>query len=270
MPNLTLGELKRFTNPSFRAITAESLTTTGNVTVGGTLTVTGSISDGSDITLANGKALQSDTTTGHTAVLKAYDVDGAAYKTFATLTNGNTPSFAIAAPSGGTVTIDGAVIGGTTPLAGSFTTLSATGAITGGSSSDIAINTNKFTVTASSGDTLIAGNSTVSGYNLRSVGNALTAVGTNRSTALQLAKEVNNITTAAASTGVILPVGVIGMRITVFNAGANAVQVYASGSETIDTVAGSTGVPLTNTKRCDYFFVAANTWISAQLGVVSA
>lgn len=107
-------------------------------------------------------------------------------------------------------------------------------------------------------------------YYLRSVGNALTAVGTNRATALQLAKEVNNVTTAAASTGVLLPVGIIGMRVTIFNAGANAIQVYATASETIDTVAGSTGVVLTNTKRADYFFTAANTWISAQLGVVSA
>lgn len=108
------------------------------------------------------------------------------------------------------------------------------------------------------------------GYIEGSVGNALTAVGTNRATALQLAKQVNNITTAASGTGALLPVGVIGMRITVFNAGANAIQVYATASETIDGVAGSTGVPLTNAKRCDYFFTAANTWISAQLGVVSA
>lgn len=103
-----------------------------------------------------------------------------------------------------------------------------------------------------------------------SVGNALTAAGATRADALQLAAQINNVTTAAAGTGVILPVGTVGMRISVFNAGANAVQVYASASETIDGTAGSTGVPLTNTKRCDYFFVAANTWISAQLGVVSA
>lgn len=147
-------------------------------------------------------------------------------------------------------TLDNVAIGGSTPLAGSFTTLAASGA------SALAA------VTATS--------VTASGYFDRSVGNALTAVGTNRATALQLAKEVNNVTTAGAGTGVILPVGVVGMRISVFNGGANAAQVYASGSETIDTVAGSTGVPLTNTKRADFFFVATNTWISAQLGVVSA
>lgn len=116
----------------------------------------------------------------------------------------------------------------------------------------------------------ITGNITSSGYFLRSVGNALTAVGTNRATALQLAKEINNVTTAAAGTGVVLPVGVVGMVITVYNAGANAIKVYGSGSETIDGTAGSTGVTLTNALRCQYTFVAANTWISAQLGAVSA
>lgn len=109
-----------------------------------------------------------------------------------------------------------------------------------------------------------------SAYALSSVGNALTAVGTNRATALQLAKQVNNVTTAASGTGVILPVGVIGMVITVYNNGANAIKVYASASETIDTVAGATGVTLTDALRCQYTYVAANTWISAQLGVISA
>jgi len=117
---------------------------------------------------------------------------------------------------------------------------------------------------------LAAGSVTVTKYLHESVGNALTAAGTTRADALQLAKQVNRITTAAASTGVILPVGVVGMIIYVFNAGANPVKVYASASETIDGNAGSTGVTLTNALRCTYTFVAANTWISAQLGVVSA
>lgn len=130
--------------------------------------------------------------------------------------------------------------------------------------------TGAFSGAVSAASTSVTGNATVAGYNLRSVGAGLTAVGTNRGTALQLAKEVNYVGTAASGTGVILPVGVVGMRISVFNAGANAIKVYASGSETIDGTAGSTGVTLTNALRCDYFFTAANTWVSAQLGAVSA
>lgn len=102
------------------------------------------------------------------------------------------------------------------------------------------------------------------------VSNALTAVGTNRGNSLALTADVNNVTSAAAGTGVTLPAGVIGATVIVFSNGANAIQVYGNGSDTIDTVAGSTGVPLTNTKRCAYVCVAANTIISYQLGVVSA
>ena len=163
-------------------------------------------------------------------------------------------NFTTPAITGGTIdgaAINTSVIGGVTPAAGTFTTLASTGLATLASG----------TVTA---------NLTIGGYSAFSVGNALTAAGNNRATALQLAKQVNNVTTAAASTGVLLPVGVIGMEIEVYNNGANSIQVYGTASETIDGTAGSTGVALANTKRCRYTFVAANTWLSAQLGAVSA
>lgn len=162
------------------------------------------------------------------------------------------------------------------------------GGIVGGSSADITINTNKFTVAAASGNTLVAGtlavtgastltgavgvtgNLTTAAYTVVSVGNALTAAGTTRADALVLAKQVNNITTAAASTGAVLPAGVVGMRIIIVNAGANPIKVYGNGSDTIDGVAGATGVTLTNAKRAVFICVAVNTFISAQLGVISA
>jgi hypothetical protein len=106
-----------------------------------------------------------------------------------------------------------------------------------------------------------------------STGNALTATGTTRADALALTKAVNRLTTVAASTGVILPASAtvgIGGVVEIYHDGANVAKIYAAGSDTIDGVAGSTGVSLTNGKRCRYRVVAANTWISAQLGVVSA
>lgn len=60
---------------------------------------------GGDTVIGNGKAIKTDTTTAHTAVLQAYDVDGAAYKTFATLTNANSPSLNISQPAGGILAI---------------------------------------------------------------------------------------------------------------------------------------------------------------------
>lgn len=116
-------------------------------------------------------------------------------------------------------------------------------------------------------------NVTATGYIRESVANALTAVGTTRANALQLAAQINNVTTAAASTGVNLPASGtagIGAVITIYNNGASPIKVYGLASDTIDTVAGATGVTLTNALRCEYTCVAAATWISAQLGVVSA
>lgn len=186
---------------------------------------------------------------------------------------------------------------GTTALTGNATaagTLTVTGlttlngGIAGGSSADIAINTNKFTVAASTGNTLVAGTlavtgaatlsstlavtgaTTLSSYLKKATGNALTAAGTTRADALALTKDVNNVTTAASGTGVILPASAVGQDIIVFNNGANAMKVYGAGSDTIDGTAGSTGVTLSAGARCRYTCVAANTYLSSLLGAVSA
>jgi len=58
-------------------------------------------------------------------------------------------------------TIDGTVIGGVTPAAGSFTTLTASSTL--GVTGNFSINTNKFSVTASSGNTSVAGTLGVTG-----------------------------------------------------------------------------------------------------------
>lgn len=99
---------------------------------------------------------------------------------------------------------------------------------------------------------------------------SLTAAGTTRANALALTADTNNLTTVASSTGVVLPSIPVGAKVTVYNNGANPVKVYAPGSYTIDGTAGSTGVTLTNAKRCQYECVATNTILSAQLGVTSA
>ncbi len=128
----------------------------------------------------------------------------------------------------------------------------------------------EFQLQPSGGPTVVGGSVSIAGYQDLSVGNGLTAVGTTRADALQLAKQENRLTTVASGTGVVLPAGVVGRTIRVFQDGANVAQVYALASETIDGVAGATGVPLTNGKRCAYLYVAANTWVSYQLGVISA
>jgi hypothetical protein len=107
----------------------------------------------------------------------------------------------------------------------------------------------------------------------QSVATNLTAIGSTRATSLGLTSTINNVTTAAAGTGVTLPpaasVG-IGATVVIFNNGANLIQVYGAGSDTIDGVAGATGVPLTNATRCEFYVITATSWISAKLGVVSS
>lgn len=61
--------------------------------------------DVGSVTLYNNGGLRGSASAGNTLLIQAYDVDGAAYKTFITLTSNNTPSCAISQPSGGTLTI---------------------------------------------------------------------------------------------------------------------------------------------------------------------
>lgn len=114
----------------------------------------------------------------------------------------------------------------------------------------------------------------------------LTAVGTSRANALQLSAVNNFVATAASSAvGVILPAAlgplpgttnqsmVLGTEIFVYNDGpSNAFNVYASSLDTIDTIAGSTGVVLTNAYFCMYVLSALSStvgaWVSYRFPIV--
>lgn len=79
-----------------------------------------------DLTMVTGKAIRPDTTTAHTFLIQGYDVDGTAYKTFATMTNSNTPTWTISQPSGGILayippTTDPHVVGALWNNAGTLT-----------------------------------------------------------------------------------------------------------------------------------------------------
>jgi hypothetical protein len=125
------------------------------------------------------------------------------------------------------------------------------------------------------GSTAAAGtftNATVTGYFDSSAADALTAAGTNQATGLALTHAINNVTSAAASTGVVLPAvstAGVGAVVEVYNNGANPIKVYGAGSDTVDGTAGATGVTLTNALRCQFRAIAAGKWISAKLGATS-
>lgn len=54
------------------------------------------VDDANNITFPSGSAIRTSTSAGNTLLFQAYDVDGSAYVTFATLTANNTPSFDLA------------------------------------------------------------------------------------------------------------------------------------------------------------------------------
>lgn len=131
-----------------------------------------------------------------------------------------------------TGTFDG-VVGGITPAAGTFTTITASGVITGGSSSNIAINTNKFTVAASSGNTVVAGTLGVTGLATLTAG----------------ANSADNLTMTAINKGVVLKQGANG-RVGTFVANGTTTVTISNTSVAIsdaiiislNTVGGTVGV----------------------------
>lgn len=96
---------------------------------------------------------------------------------------------------------------------------------------------------------------------------ALTAVGTNRATSLALTATVNRVATAAAGTGVTLPAAAPAERITIIHTGANPIQVYGAGSDTVNAVAAATGITLMPNSVTMFSCTAAGAWWTDVPGV---
>ena len=94
----------------------------------------------------------------------------------------------------------------------------------------------------------------------------LTATGSNQAGALALTAEYSRLTTVAASTGVLLPPSAPGLDVFVINSGANPVQVYGSGTDTIDGVATATGVTQMANSNVLYCCTTAGAWYSNGIG----
>lgn len=121
---------------------------------------------------------------------------------------------------------------------------------------------------------------------------AASATGTTLATAYKIIRSITQFTVVGASTkGAALPsaltlkatksptfsiANILGKKCFIFNDdSADDMTIFAPDGSTIDGVAGATGVTLTHAKRAVFIPVAVTdlgvvTWISAQLGVVSA
>jgi hypothetical protein len=104
-------------------------------------------------------------------------------------------------------------------------------------------------ITAGNGLTVTAGNTTITAgtllmnggliYQLTSA--SVTAAGTTQGTGTTLTAQLNNITTVASGTGVVLPAPVqAGVSISIVNKGANPLLVYPNSGASIDALSANT------------------------------
>lgn len=88
--------------------------------------------------------------------------------------------------------------------------------------------------------------------------------------AVALTGMINQVSTvAAAADSVALPPSKPGLQITVVNTGANPLQVFGAGTDTINNVATATGVSQAVNARVTYTCVVAGNWITGVAGTTN-
>jgi hypothetical protein len=102
---------------------------------------------------------------------------------------------------------------------------------------------------------------------------SITPAGSNQATAALVLGITQQLGTAASTTGVALPAAAsvpLGDSLLMLNSGTAAVHVYGHSADTIDTIAGSTGVTLTNAFSCFFTPTTGTSWVSGPRGTISA
>jgi hypothetical protein len=104
-------------------------------------------------------------------------------------------------------------------------------------------------------------------YFTESFADQLTAhAGGGQTNGLQLTAQNNRITTVATSgDSVVLPPSAPGMEIFVINHGANPLQIYGLGSDTINDVASGTGVSMMQNSLVLFICVTKGSWYTEGL-----
>lgn len=129
------------------------------------------------------------------------------------------------------------------------------------SSNDLEIQTPGGTLNL--GDSEVAGNMAhVSGFHMVSVNNNVTAAGTDQSTAEPITNQINKVSTVDTGSGVVLPAALAGMRITIFNAGANDLLVYPALGGHINQGATNSSYSLTAGQGVDFIATDITEWLT--------
>ena len=101
---------------------------------------------------------------------------------------------------------------------------------------------------------------TLEGQTGFSISAAVTAAGSTQGTATALTKTINNVTTVAASTGVVLPTAVAGYMVIVRNGGANALNVYPATGAAINAGAANSAHSLPVGAMIQYVATSTTQW----------
>ena len=92
----------------------------------------------------------------------------------------------------------------------------------------------------------------------------LTATGTNQATALALSlDDIQVINTAAAGTGVILPILTPGDSMKVSNQGANDLSLYPPSGQSINSLSTNTAITVPVTKTASIQMITTTAWIAS-------
>jgi hypothetical protein len=91
----------------------------------------------------------------------------------------------------------------------------------------------------------------------------LTAAGSTQGTGLALTKDLNVVSTTAASTGVVLPTAAPGMEILVFNRGASTLNVYPGAGAQIEALGANVATTVATLAKVRMVAVSTTQWLAA-------
>ena len=147
-------------------------------------------------------------------------------------------------------TIDNTVIGGTTKAAGSFTTVAATGAITGASLA---------TTGALSGTTVTSS----AGFIMPSA--TVAAAGSTQANAAAIATGFTLVSAADATKGILLPAAAAGLTCVIKNNAAAVLKVWPASGDAINAIAADSNYVLASLTSTLLVAYDSTTWYSVPL-----
>jgi hypothetical protein len=111
----------------------------------------------------------------------------------------------------------------------------------------------------------VTGNATManvvaSTYDITGVATGISAAGTTQATGTVLAKAINVVSTVLSGNGVVLPVAVAGMRITVINTSANVLAVYPAVNGIINAAAANVAYSAPAGAKLDFVSTTTTQW----------